>query len=138
MTNEEFKIFIKKVNPTFKAQKAAGMPLNFNAWLIEIYKAESGAKIFQSYRTWLEQGYQVKKGSKSYAVFSRPVGVIKAERGKEASEGDMSFFRTAHLFNELQVEPINQGATAPSQPAELHEYLEPEAGTQFAHQLIEA
>lgn len=136
MSNEEFKIFIKKVNPTFKAIKAANPDIKFNDWLIALYQRESGAKVFQSYRTWLEQGYQVRKGSKSYAVFSRPVGVIKQAQGKEAGEGEMSFFRTAHLFNELQVDPIQ--ATAPTQPTETHEYLDPEAGTKFAHQLIEA
>jgi hypothetical protein len=74
-----------------------------NQWLINYYKRTTGAEIFRTFSEWKKDGYHVTKGEKGFPVFSRPVGVIKQEAGKEATEQELSRFGTAYLFNERQV-----------------------------------
>jgi hypothetical protein len=81
--------------------------VTMNSLIVEIYKIETGAEKFETFKTWKENGMMVKKGEKGFPVFSRPSKAIKEEQGKN-TEGERSYFFTAYLFNELQVQPIEQ------------------------------
>lgn len=90
---------IRKFNPAFLSGT-----LSMNEILVETYKAETGCTQFKTFKTWRELGYKIKKGSKGFPIFSRPIGVIKEEKGKQASEDEFKYFGTCYLFNESQVE----------------------------------
>lgn len=77
--------------------------LTMNELLLITYKAETGANTFKTFKQWKESGKTVQKGEKGFPIFSRPIGVIKEEKGKEASQNDFKYFGTCYLFNELQV-----------------------------------
>ena len=77
-----------------------------NEALILIYQEETGASTFKTFIQWKNEGMIVKKGSEGFPVFSRSIGKIKEEQGKESTEGENRMFRTAYLFNEFQVEPL--------------------------------
>lgn len=81
--------------------------VTINSLIVEIYKIETGAEKFETFKTWKDSGYMVKKGEKGFPVFSRPSKAIKEEQGK-STEGERSYFYTAYLFNETQVQPIEQ------------------------------
>ena len=81
--------------------------VTINSLIVEIYKIETGAEKFETFKTWKENGMMVKKGEKGFPVFSRPSKAIKEEQGKN-TEGERSYFYTAYLFNETQVQPIEQ------------------------------
>jgi hypothetical protein len=78
--------------------------LSMNDILLIQYKAETGATTFKTFKQWKETGKIVKKGERGYPVFSRPIGVIKAEKGKETTPAENKYFGTCYLFNELQVQ----------------------------------
>jgi hypothetical protein len=94
----------KEIKANFSDLLSQGV--TFNQILVESYKIETGANIFKTFKVWKEEGYKVKKGEKGFPVFSRPSKNIKEEQGKN-TEGEKSYFFTAYLFNELQVEAIN-------------------------------
>jgi len=96
--NTELKTLAKKVKPTLPD----GMGMN--EYLVNMYKAQTGCINFRTFKAWKDAGFSIKKGSKGYPIFSRPIGIIKTEKGKEASEEDYSRFGTCYLFNESQVE----------------------------------
>jgi antirestriction protein ArdC len=77
--------------------------LSMNDILLIQYKAETKATTFKTFKQWKETGKVVKKGERGYPVFSRPIGVIKAEKGKEARPEENKYFGTCYLFNENQV-----------------------------------
>lgn len=74
-----------------------------NQYILNTYKQQTGCKTFLTFKKWKEQGYTIIKGSKGFPIFSRPIGKIKQEKGKEASQEEFSYFGTAILFNENQV-----------------------------------
>ena len=80
-----------------------------NEYILSIYKKQTGAITFRTFKGWKDAGFSVKKGEKGYPVFSRPIGVIKSEKNKEADSEDFKRFGTAYLFNEFQ---INKHETA--------------------------
>lgn len=90
---------IRKFNPLFLSGQ-----LSMNEILIEQYKAETGCSQFKTFKAWKEAGYKIKKGSKGFPIFSRPIAVIKAEKGKETTPEENKYFGTCYLFNESQVE----------------------------------
>jgi antirestriction protein ArdC len=77
--------------------------LTMNELLVIQYKAETGATFFKTFKQWKEEGKMIRKGERGYPVFSRPIGVIKAEKGKEARPEENKYFGTCYLFNEMQV-----------------------------------
>jgi len=77
--------------------------LTMNELLVIQYKAETGATTFKTFKQWKEEGKMIRKGERGYPVFSRPIGVIKAEKGKEARPEENKHFGTCYLFNENQV-----------------------------------
>lgn len=97
---------IKKDVPKEGIVSAGGV----NSMLIAGYRAETGQHDFRSFKHWREAGYQVRKGSKGFPIFSRPIGAIKEERGKEASADDFKFFGTCYLFHRGQVEVKGGGS----------------------------
>lgn len=88
----------KEQNPNFESKG------NINKILIAYYEIETGCKIFKTFNGWLEAGKVVKKGEKGHPIFSRPLGKIKEEAGKEATAEDFTFFGTCYLFTENQVQ----------------------------------
>lgn len=74
-----------------------------NEFILAQYKQETGAVTFRTFKGWKDAGFKIKKGSKGYPVFSRPISVIKAEKGQEP-ETDGIKFGIAYLFNEFQIE----------------------------------
>jgi hypothetical protein len=95
----------KEIKANFSDLLSQG--ITFNQILVESYKIETGATEFKTFKAWKESGMIVKKGEKGFPVFSRPSKAIKEEQGKN-TEGERSYFFTAYLFNELQVQPIEQ------------------------------
>ena len=89
---------------TYKALVSQG--IKGNEALILIYQEETGASTFKTFIQWKNEGMIVKKGSEGFPVFSRSIGKIKEEQGKESTETENRLFRTAYLFNEFQVEPL--------------------------------
>lgn len=80
-----------------------------NAMLLAAYRGETGREDFRSFKKWKEAGYKVKKGEKGFPVWSRPIGYIKAEQGKEVSAEEGQHFGTCYLFHDGQVEPMKEG-----------------------------
>ena len=91
--------------PVSKGRQSNGA---FNAWLIAGYEALTGETDFRTFKGWKDAGYKVKKGEQGYPIFSRPVAVIQAERGKEVTADD-KYFSTCYLFHVGQVEVIKEG-----------------------------
>jgi hypothetical protein len=81
--------------------------ITYNQIIVEQYKIETGCNIFKTFKQWKIEGFKVIKGSKGFPVFSKPSTKLKEEQGKEIKEGERSFFFTAYLFNESQVEKVN-------------------------------
>ena len=77
--------------------------MTVNEYLLQTYKRETGCTTFRTFKQWKELGFSIIAESKGYPVFSRPIGVLKEQRGKEATTEEMSYFGTAYLFNENQV-----------------------------------
>jgi len=90
-----------------KALKPNLGEMSMNEMLVHTYKVQTGATFFRTFKAWKELGFFVKKGEKGFPIFSRPIGVIKTENGKEANQEDYSRFGTCYLFHENQVEKSN-------------------------------
>ena len=90
-----------------KALKPNLNGMTMNEMLVHTYKIQTGAKFFRTFKTWKEMGFFVKKGEKGFPIFSRPIGILKAEKGKETNDDDFSRFGTCYLFHENQVEKSN-------------------------------
>jgi len=105
MKRDEFKAMVKTIRTTGnreEIQSAGG----FNAWLMAGYKRQTGQTIFRTYKQWRGLGFNVRKGESSFAIFSRPIGVIKAEQGKTANMDESKYFGVCHLFHAGQVDKI--------------------------------
>jgi hypothetical protein len=79
-----------------------------NRWLIHQYMMETGQTDFRTFKSWKEGGYSVKKGEKGFPIFSRPLGAIALEKGKEIDSDTAKQFKTCYLFHAGQVE-IKEG-----------------------------
>lgn len=79
-----------------------------NPMLIAYYQAETGQTDFRTFTAWREAGYSVMKGEHGYAIFSRPINVIKEEAGQQPKEEDMGRFGTCYLFHAGQVAPSDK------------------------------
>lgn len=101
----EMRQLVKTGQDTGKIIK--GKPGSVNEFLIACYKAETGQEDFRTFKSWKDAGMMVKKGERGFPIFSRPVSVIKAEKGKEANEEEAGLFGTCYLFHSGQVEHIN-------------------------------
>ena len=115
MTRSEFQAVTRKIDRN-QVKESGG---TFNAFLMNMYKHQTGQHDFRTFKAWKEAGFQVMKGSSSFAIFSRPIGVIKTEQGKEVSESEFSHFGVCHLFHAGQVQPI-EGAKIHDKEAEQY------------------
>lgn len=97
MTKEQFKKFLKENEvPT-----GDGM----NARLMAMYQRATGQTDFRTFKQWREAGRKVKPGESSYPLFSRPIGVLRAQKsGEPVNVEDMKYFGTCHLFHIEQTE----------------------------------
>ena len=66
-----------------------------------IMKAKPGITAFETFEGWKRKGYTVKKGEKAHILWGRQV--TKSEEETEPRK----FFPIVHLFDNLQVEPLN-------------------------------
>ena len=77
-----------------------------NEYLMAMYRRETGRSDFKTFKGWKEVGARVKKGEKGFAIFSRPLSVIKAEKGEEGVELGSKKFGVCYLFHDGQVERV--------------------------------
>jgi hypothetical protein len=100
----------KEINPNFESKG------NVNKLLLAYYNIETGQTDFKTFKTWMKEGLIVRKGEKGYPIFSRPIGKIKEDQGKEATASDYKHFGTCYLFHAGQVEErqSKHGANIPA------------------------
>ncbi len=110
--------WIKKVVATRKALSEISKPLqelvkagiyeSVNEALIKTIYRTAEHQEFNSFKAWKIKGFKVKKGEKGYPVWSRPVSVLKEEKGEGADDESTKQFRIAYIFSNAQVEPIKE------------------------------
>lgn len=105
MINPQLQKMAEIVKAKYRDLLTACPDLTLNALIVEEYKQAAGANDFRTFKDWKDSGMIVKKGEKGFPVFSKPVRPKQTEEQEEGKKGPV-FFHTAHLFNELQVEPI--------------------------------
>lgn len=99
---------IAKAETVAEQLNAAAVTLNFI--IIGMYQAESGCKEFKTFNDWKEAGFKVKKGVSGFAVWGTPKKITKAletESGEELESDPQEFWPLCYLFNENQVEKMD-------------------------------
>lgn len=105
MINQDLLKLAEIVKNKYAALIAQG--INVNTLILEEYKQATGAQEFKTFKAWKEEGKIVRKGEKGFPIFSRPIKKIKEEQTGEEQTG-RTYFGTATVFHNLQVEPLNK------------------------------
>lgn len=111
MKVEQFRQFLAEQKKRPEAVQEIESKGSVNAWLMAMYQAQTNETVFRTAKGWRELGFIIKSGESSYPVFSRPAGVLKAEKSQTAPELDdanAKHFFICHLFHQGQVRPINE------------------------------
>jgi hypothetical protein len=96
---------VKAARETGALDKTQG---SVNRMLIAQYMNETGQSDFRTFKDWGAAGMKVRKGERGYPIFSRPLGAIAAETGKEIDSESARQFKTCYLFHAGQVEEGKQ------------------------------
>lgn len=102
---------IAKAETAAEQLNAAATTLNFI--ITGMYQAETGCKEFKTFKDWKEAGYKVKKGVSGFPVWGTPKQITKkleTEEGEELHSDPQEFWPLCYLFNESQVEKMDDPA----------------------------
>jgi hypothetical protein len=104
---------LSELSRIIKMGIGAGTYESVNEGLVELYRQEGHEEI-HSFKKWLTLGFVVKKGQKALLLWGQPLKAGKQETPAEPGTGDdeYKFFPLAYVFSNLQVEKLNQPATA--------------------------
>jgi len=93
--------------------------LRINDMIMLLYQKKAGTEDFRTFSAWLQAGFKIKKGERGWIIWgqkrSAPVPGQSVGAGlapghpQQVDEmtAEYKFFPTCYLFNENQVEPIN-------------------------------
>lgn len=129
MKRAEFLVAVRKADKEQVTAKGG-----YNKWLMAQYEHQTGQTEFHTFKQWKAKGFQVRKGESSFALFSRPLHVLKQMQGKAVSEGEVMRFGVCHLFHAGQVDPIPGAVAVEQLPAEteLDELSSPAGLAEYA------
>lgn len=115
---------------TAEDELRAATTLNFI--ITGMYQSETGCKEFKTFNDWKEAGYKVKKGMSGFPVWGTPKQITKkleTEEGEELESDPKEFWPMCYLFNESQVEKMDDPKPRKDKdetPAEAVETSQPE------------
>jgi len=83
--------------------------LRINDLIMLQYCEKAGTDDFRTFSSWHEAGFKIKKGERGWIIWAqkRSAPVPGQEPKEDEMVAEYKFFPTCYLFNENQVEPIN-------------------------------
>lgn len=106
LTNmQEKRAHLKAISAPIKLLMKQGEVDSINEGL-SVYYAQQGHINLNTFNGWIDKGFKVKKGEKALLLWGQPKPIASKKENKEGEEED--FFPVAHVFSELQIEPLRK------------------------------